>query len=99
MSAPVKRATIADLYECEGKAELIDGRIVESMTSGLGPNESRGKHLRVAPRIRTTDARAGRAFTDGMGFTVPILSSGQGILRPLMPRSIPAHSFLTRSGS
>ena len=43
-SAPSSRATIGDLAKVEGKAELIDGRVVNLMPTGYLPN-------RVAFRI------------------------------------------------
>jgi Uma2 family endonuclease len=75
------RATISDLYRVEGKAELIGGRIVHLMATGLLPS-------RVAKRIlRSLDDYAGltgrgEAFTDNMGFTVPELSSGRESFSP-----------------
>jgi Uma2 family endonuclease len=80
MSAPVRQATIADLYQCEGKAELVNGRIVEVMT-GLRPNEI-AANVYVSLREYARQTRAGRAFTDGMGFTVPTLSSGRESFSP-----------------
>lgn len=81
MSAPVKRATIADLYKCEGKAELIDGRIVELMSSGMRPSEI-AANVYVSLREYARQTRAGRAFTDGTGFAVPVLSSGRESFGP-----------------
>jgi Uma2 family endonuclease len=75
-TAPETRATVADLYKAEGKAELIGGRIVEYMATGRKPN-------RVAFRIvRSLDDHAtrlgrGEAYTDNMGFIVAELPSGR----------------------
>jgi Uma2 family endonuclease len=81
-SAPSSaRATTADLAKAEGKAELIDGRVVHLMATGYLPN-------RVAFRIaRSLDDHAeangrGIAFTDNMGFVVPELSSGRESFSP-----------------
>lgn len=70
------RATIADLYRVEGKAELIAGRVVELMASGRKPS-------RIAKRIvRSLDDHAessgrGEVFGDGLGYAVPELPSGR----------------------
>lgn len=75
------RATLDDLYRTSEKAELIGGRIVTYMANGRKPN-------RVAGRIyRSLDDHAdltgaGEAFTDNMGYTVPILPSGRESFSP-----------------
>jgi len=74
-------ATIEDLYREPGKAELINGRIVRSMPTGLLPN-------RVAFRIvRSLDDHSqtlgsGLALTDNIGFTIPALASGRQSFSP-----------------
>jgi Uma2 family endonuclease len=75
------RATLEDLLRTPGKAELIGGRIVHYMATGRKPN-------RVAFRIaRSLDDFAmqigrGEAYTDNMGFAVPILPSGRESFSP-----------------
>ncbi len=75
------RATLADLYREPGKAELIGGRIVRYMATGIKPN-------RVAGRIyRSLDDHAekvkrGLAFTDNIGFAVSELPSGRESFSP-----------------
>jgi Uma2 family endonuclease len=75
------RATLDDLYRTPEKAELIGGRIVRFMATGLKPN-------RVASRtFRSLDdfaAAAGRgiALTDNMGFAIPELPSGRESFAP-----------------
>ena len=75
------RATIADLLKVEGKAELIDGRVVQFMPTRYLPN-------RVAFRIaRSLDDHAestgrGVVFTDSMGFAVAELASGRESFSP-----------------
>jgi len=70
-----------DLAKVEGKAELIAGRIVHQMPTGYQPN-------RVAFRIgRSLDDHAeltghGVAFTDNIGFAIPILPSGRESFSP-----------------
>jgi Uma2 family endonuclease len=76
-----KAATLDDLYRVKGKAELIDGEIVQYMPTGRKPN-------RVALRItRSIDDYAeatgrGEAYTDSIGFAVPRLSSGRQSFSP-----------------
>jgi Uma2 family endonuclease len=80
-SATQTAATLDDLYREEGKAELINGRIVPLMATGRRPN-------RVASRIfRRLDDHAeaaghGEAYTDNMGFAVPPLASGRESFSP-----------------
>jgi Uma2 family endonuclease len=80
-TAPHLPATLDDLARVEGKAELIDGRIVPLMPTGYRPH-------RVAFRIaRLVDDRAeatgvGCAFPDNMGFAVPRLPSGRQSFSP-----------------
>jgi len=75
------RATLDDLYRTPGKAELIGGRIVNFMATGHKPN-------RVAFRIaRSLDDYAeqmgtGVAYTDNIGFAVPMLLSGRESFAP-----------------
>jgi len=81
MSTSTQRATLDDLYRFPGKAELIGGRIVELMATGRRPN-------RVASRIfRSLDDYAqargvGEAYTDNMGFAVPMLPSTREAFSP-----------------
>lgn len=75
------RATLNDLHRTPEKAELIGGRIVRLMATGLKPN-------RVASRIfRSLDDHSeathrGIALTDNMGFTIPQLPSGRESFSP-----------------
>jgi Uma2 family endonuclease len=81
MSIGQRRATLDDLYNESGKAELIGGRIVQLMPTGYMPH-------RVAARIfrclddYATQRKIGEAFTDNMGFAVPELSSGRESFSP-----------------
>jgi Uma2 family endonuclease len=76
-----RAATLDDLYRVAGKAELIDGRIVQLRTSGRRPS-------RVACRIsRSLDEYAqasglGEAYTATIGFSVAPLSSGRESFSP-----------------
>jgi Uma2 family endonuclease len=79
--APARRATLDDLMNVEGKAELIGGEIVHYMATGHKPS-------RVAFHIaRDLDDHAeatgrGVAYTDNMGFAVPELPSGRESFSP-----------------
>jgi Uma2 family endonuclease len=74
-------ATLDDLYRVEGKAELINGRIVHFMPTGFRPG-------RVGARIfRSLDDYAeaigqGVALPDNVGFAIPELSSGRQSFSP-----------------
>jgi hypothetical protein len=74
-------ATVDDLYRVDGKAELIAGRIVHLMATGRRPNV-------VASRIVSgldDFAEAigeGEAYTDNIGYVVPVLSSGRESFSP-----------------
>ena len=69
-----------DLYEFDGKAELIDGRIIPLMASGDRPSEIA---FEIAVHLRSYVKQTGRgiARADGLGYAVPELSSGSTILR------------------
>ena len=74
-------ATLVDLAQVDGQAELIGGKIVHQMPTGHRPN-------RVAARIfRSLDDHAeqtgrGVAYTGSMGFTLPELPSGRESFSP-----------------
>lgn len=73
---PTPRATIDDLMRVEGKAELIGGRIVYLMPTGVRPGVV---SFRIARRLADYADAAGRGLglPDGVGFAVPELSSGR----------------------
>jgi Uma2 family endonuclease len=62
-------ATIEDLYKVEGKAELVNGEIVEMPPGEEDPGRA---GLRVASNLLEYEKRSGtgRAFSDGVGFRV-----------------------------
>jgi Uma2 family endonuclease len=74
-------ATLADLARVEGKAELIGGRIVHFMASGLTPSQVA---FLIARMLYDHVAATGRgiAFADGIGFVVPTLQSGRQSFSP-----------------
>ena len=69
--SPKTRATIEDLYKVEGKAELVDGEIVEMPPAGENPGFA---SLKIASRLLhyTEQTGQGRAYGDGVGFHVDL---------------------------
>ena len=65
------RATIKDLYNVEGKAELVKGEIVAMPPIGDEPNAA---SVEVVVSLREYARRTGRgrAYTDGAGFKVDL---------------------------
>jgi Uma2 family endonuclease len=65
------RATIEDLYKVEGKAELVNGEIVEMPPTGDEPGMAGGE---IFARLRehARQVGAGRAYPDGVGFHVTL---------------------------
>ena len=80
-STTVRRATLDDLMKVSGKAELIDGRIVELMPTGYRPNRIARK-ICFSLDVHTLSTTRGEAFTDNVGFAVPELSSGRESFSP-----------------
>ena len=81
ISAP-GRATIDDLMRVEGKAELIDGRVVRLMSPGRISN-------RVSFRIATlldlwarAESDRGEVYVETMSFAVPMLASRRESFQP-----------------
>jgi Uma2 family endonuclease len=75
------RATLDDLYQVDGKAELIDGRIVHYLASGLLPSLIAAE---VYSSLRDYAKRRGRgkALADGIGYAVRELPSGRESFSP-----------------
>jgi Uma2 family endonuclease len=62
-------ATIEDLYKVEGKAELVNGEIVEMPPAGDDPGYASGEiFATLRDYVRRT--KQGRAYGDGVGFHV-----------------------------
>src|SRR5207302_484661 len=76
-----RRATLADLARTSGKAELIGGRIVHLMPTGHRPNWIAGE-IFVSLKNFTRATGRGVAYTDNMGFAVPVLPSGRESFSP-----------------
>jgi len=81
MSVGQRRATLDDLYNEPGKAELIGGRIVQFMATGRKPNRVAGRIFRKLAEYAEVAAK-GEAFTDSMGFAIPELPSGRESFSP-----------------
>ncbi len=75
------KATIDDLYQVEGKAELIGGRIIRLMPTGHLPNLIAGRIYRKLADF-VDDLGRGVVYTDGVGFVVPELFSGREAFSP-----------------
>jgi hypothetical protein len=75
------RRTLDDLAREPGKAELIGGRIVRLMGTGLRPNLVAGQiYRKLADHVDAIGQ--GFALTDNIGFAVPELSSGRESFSP-----------------
>ena len=83
MSAATRKptATLADLSRVDGKAELIDGRIVHLMPTGHRPNAIAGE-IFVSLKNHARATGKGVAYTDNMGFAVPELPSRRESFSP-----------------
>ena len=75
------RATLDDLYAEEGKAELIGGRIVRYTASGDLPS-SVAFEIAASLRQHERTTKHGKAYADGIGYTVPELPSGRESFSP-----------------
>lgn len=80
-SVPHTFATLEDLYQVDGKAELVGGRIVPLMPTGRRPNLIAGRIYRsLADHVDRVGE--GECYTDNMGFVVRELSSGRRSFSP-----------------
>ena len=80
MTQTTTRATLDDLYGVEGKAELIGGRIVRTMSGDLPTDVA----LNICVSLRDFSRKTGLGFakSDGIGYTVPELPSGRESFSP-----------------
>jgi len=75
-------ATLADLMNVEGKAELIGGRIVEHTASGIIPGRVSRRIVRSLDDF-TPRLGIGEAFGDNVGYAIdPPLTSGRQSFSP-----------------
>src|SRR4051812_13307487 len=75
------RATLDDLYRTEGKAELIGGRIVRYMPTGICPSQV-ASSIFVSLWQYARQTGRGRAFNDNLGYAIPELLSGRESFNP-----------------
>jgi Uma2 family endonuclease len=80
-SATQPRATLNDLYDVEGKAELINGKIERFMASGDLPTEV-ALEITVSLRAYAKQTGQGVAKADGIGYAIPELPSGRESFSP-----------------
>lgn len=76
MATAQTRATIEDLYRVEGKAELIGGKVVEYMATGIRPSEVASNIFLNLKQFARSSGR-GLAFSDNLGYVVPELASSR----------------------
>ena len=69
-TATTTRATLDDLLKVDGKAELIDGRIVTFIASGEFPTDV-AFEIAVSLRAFAKASGRGKAYPDGIGFDLP----------------------------
>jgi Uma2 family endonuclease len=81
MSTSTQRATLDDLMRTEGKAELIGGRIVKYMGTGVRPSEV-AANIHASLRAHAKQTGKGKAFTNGVGYAVPEMLSGRESFAP-----------------
>jgi Uma2 family endonuclease len=81
MSTLPRPATLDDLYQADGKAELVGGRLQTIMPTGFRPGQI---GLRIARSLddHAVKTKQGVALPDNVGFVVPELSSGRQSFSP-----------------
>lgn len=75
------RATLDDLLQVDGKAELIGGRIVGLMPTGHRPSKIAARIFRSLDDYAEQTGR-GEAYPDNTGFAVQELTSGRESFSP-----------------
>jgi Uma2 family endonuclease len=66
---PFRRATVDDLYQVEGKAELVNGNLVRMPPTGARPGDAAG-FIFVSLFNHAEASGTGRAVADNGGFLV-----------------------------
>ncbi len=97
-SVSTTRATLDDLARTDGKAELINGRIVTFMPTGDLPSDA-ANEIYVSLRTYAKAIGKGVAKADGVGYAVPELPSGRESFSPdasyyVGPRPVDRMAFL-----
>jgi Uma2 family endonuclease len=67
------QATIEELYQVEGKAEIVDGEIVRMSPTGYLPGYA-ASEVFVSLRAHARQTKSGHAVTDSAGFRVDLPS-------------------------
>lgn len=67
--AVLTKTLVDELYEVEGQAEIVNGRIVKLMATGLRPNKAAGRLYRSLGSYED-EYGGGVALTDNAGFVV-----------------------------
>jgi Uma2 family endonuclease len=80
-SATKTAATLDDLYRVEGKAELVNGRIVNLMPTGFRPGRIGARIFQSLDSYAEATGR-GVALPDNVGFAIPELASGRESFSP-----------------
>lgn len=75
------RATIQDLYREDGKAELVDGRIVRYPPSGDFPSHIAGE-IAYSLHHHAEETGRGDVYTSRLAYVVPELPSGRESFSP-----------------
>ena len=70
--AVLTKSLIDELYEVEGKAEIVNGKIVKLMATGWKPNKAAGRIYRSLGSYEDEHG-GGVAVTDNAGFVVNLL--------------------------
>ena len=81
MSTIAARATLDDLMRTEGRAELINGEVVQLMASGSRPSRIASR-LGILLEFYSEKVGTGWPFSDGVGYAVAELSSGRESFQP-----------------
>ncbi len=64
-------ATIEDLYQVHGKAELVNGELILMSPTGDLPNRAGGS-IYISLRLHELNVPSGRAYSDNAGFKVKL---------------------------
>jgi Uma2 family endonuclease len=72
---PVKEATIDDLYQVEGKAEIVNGKVVLMPPTGDEPSQA-GFHVAVSLHQHAKQTGQGLAVPDNAAFRVNLPNRG-----------------------
>jgi Uma2 family endonuclease len=75
------RKTLEDLAKVDGKAELVQGRIIHLMPTGDYPSEI-AQEIYVSLRGHAKKTKKGIAKGDNVGYAVPELASGRESFSP-----------------